>query len=69
MRVWLRRNVARGDNPPGAFSSRWDFNGPWREWSPREEADYVRWCLMEDGTSYDDAEAELITIAALGQGY
>lgn len=65
MRVWLRRNVARGDNPPGRFSSRLNFSRQWEEWSPREEADYIRWCLMEDGTSYEDADADLRSVAAI----
>ena len=59
MKTWLRRHQVRGDNPPGPFR-RWQaFLGEWHEWSPREEADYVRWALMEDGTSYEDADAEL----------
>lgn len=58
MRVWLRRQHVHGDNPPGPFR-RWQaFLGERQEWSPRDEADYVRWCLMEDGTSYDEAEVE-----------
>lgn len=68
MRTWLRRHVARGDNPPGRFLSRWDSNGPWKEWSPREEADWVRWCLMEDETSYDDADAEMRDVVADEEG-
>jgi len=49
------------------FSELRDFRQPWREWSPREECDYVRWCIMEDGTSYDDAEAELRAVTTLLQ--
>lgn len=67
MRTWLRRHVARGDNPPGRFSSRWNFSRPWEEWSPREEADWARWCLMEDGTTYDEADAELQAVTMLLQ--
>jgi hypothetical protein len=56
---------AREDNPPPTFSELRDFRWPWREWSPREEADYVRWCPMEDGTSYDDADVELRAVTTL----
>jgi len=58
-RVQVQRQRAAEDDPPPMFSELRDFRQPWREWSPREEADFVRWCLMEDGTSYDEADAEL----------
>lgn len=65
MKTWLRRQLVRGDNPAGPFR-RWQaFLGEWQEWSPREEADYVRWCLMEDGTSYEDAGDELRAVTTL----
>jgi len=65
MKTWLRVQSVRGDNPAGTFRRWQDFYGDWHEWSAREEADYVRWCLMEDGTSYDDAEAEMRSLTLL----
>lgn len=61
--VRLQRRLE--DDPPPTFSELRDFRQPWREWSPREEADFLRWCLMEDGTSYDDAEAEMRAVTTL----
>ena len=68
MKTWLRVQNVRGDNPPGTFRRWQDFYGDWHEWSPREEADWVRWCLMEDGTSYDDADAEMRDVVAGEEG-
>jgi hypothetical protein len=59
MKTWLRVQNVRGDNPTGTFGRWQDSYGDWYEWSPREEADWVRWGLMEDDTSYDDADAEM----------
>jgi hypothetical protein len=64
-RVQVQRRRVAEDDPPPMFSELRDFRRPWREWSPRAEADFVRWCLMEDGTSYDDAEAELGAVTPL----
>jgi len=38
----VRRQRLLEDDPPPTFSELRDFRGPWREWSPREEADFVR---------------------------
>ena len=67
MKTCLRVWSVRGDNPPGTFRRWQDFYGDWHEWSPREEADWVRWSLMEDGMSYDDAEAEMRAVTTLLQ--
>ena len=67
METWLRRHLVRGDNPPGLFR-RWQaFLGEWQEWSRREEADYARWCLMEDETSHEDADVELRAIVSVDE--
>jgi len=67
MKTWQRVQNVRGDNAPGVFRRWQDFYVDWHEWSPREEADWVRWCLMEDGTSYDDADAEMRAVTTLLQ--
>ena len=58
----MRRRRLLEDDPPPTFSELRDFHRIWKEWSPREEADFVRWCLMEDGTSYDEAELEMLAV-------
>ena len=63
--VVVRRRRQLEDDPPPTFSELRDFRRPWREWSLREEADFLRWCLMEDETSYDDGEAELRAVTTL----
>lgn len=59
--VVRQRRLLEDDAPP-TFSELRDFRQPWREWSPREDADFVRWCLTEDETSYDEAEAEMLEV-------
>jgi len=62
---WWQAQRANDDEPPGTFYLERDFVQPKRPPRPWEEADFVRWCLMEDGTSYEDADAELRDVTAL----
>lgn len=63
----VKRTRALEDNPPPTFSELRDYRGEWREWSPRDEADYVRWVFMDTGLTYDEADAEVRAVTTLLQ--
>jgi hypothetical protein len=61
----VKRTRALEDNPPPTFSDLSDFRTRWQEWSPRDEADYVRWVFMDTGMTYDEADAEVRAVTTL----
>lgn len=63
----VKRTRALEDNPPPTFSELRAYRGEWREWSPRDEADYVRWVFMDTGLTYDEADAEVRAVTTLLQ--
>lgn len=62
---WRQAQRATGDNPPGTFYLERDFFAPKRQPRPWEEVDFARWCFMEAGMTYDEADAEVRAVTTL----